>query len=285
MSEGARFGFVQFEFPWALGPTDGRYVLRAGGGAAPGEAEHVVVLATLGAPERRRLARGRRPHRAAPEPSPAPVATARATVIRAAPLEGADAVRAWLEEDPARRAADALAVLGRVVAAHRVASADPHVLEPGREQALVVRIGHGAGEEVAEGRWAQATTLPPPRGRRERRSSALRPQERLAALLAGRERPLACEELLLRARLDLDHAREREAALQLEAALAAALAELAGDGDLGARRAELAEHREALAAVAAAARTRPLAPAQRDTVALVLGRLEAALRARAAARR
>ena len=55
----------------------------------------------------------------------------------------------------------------------------------------------------------------------------LHPQARLAAVLGARERPLACEELALRARLDLDHGREREAALQLLVALDAALAELA----------------------------------------------------------
>ncbi len=284
MSEGAGFGFVQFEFPWALGPTDGRYVVRAGGEESPGEPEHVIVLATLGAPERRRLLRGRRPEPVAPEPAPTPVSTARATVIRAAPLERPDAVRAWMGEDPEGRAGAALAVLGRVLAAHRVATADPHVREPGREHALVVRIGHGAGEAVAEGRWAEAVTLPPPRGRRGKRSSALRPQERLAALLAGRERPLACEELILRARLDLDHEREREAALQLDAALGTALAELPEGGELGARRTELETRGDAVRAAAKTARTGPLSAAERTAIAEALARLEAALRARAAAR-
>lgn len=276
-----RFGFVQFEFPWALGPPDGRYVLRSG---APVRAEHVVVIATLGAPERRRLLAGRRPAQAAPEPDPEPVPTARATVIRAEPLDGEAAARAWIAGDPDVRVAEALAVLGAVIAAHRVAAADPHVREPGREQALVVRVGHGAGEQVADGRWSEAVALPPPRGRRARRTSALRPQERLAALLAGRERALACEELVLRARLDLDYGREREAALQLDAALTAALAELPREGELGRRRAELSEARKAVAKAAEAARGGELASAQRETVTATLGRLEAALRARAAAR-
>src|SRR5438094_257767 len=43
------------EFPWELGPPDGRYLLRAQAG---GEAEHVVVLATLAA-GRRGPGRGR----------------------------------------------------------------------------------------------------------------------------------------------------------------------------------------------------------------------------------
>ena len=49
--------------------------------------------------------------------------------------------------------------------------------------------------------------------------------------MCGRDAVLACEELTLRARGDLDRGRDREAALQLEAALSAALAELAGLGD------------------------------------------------------
>jgi len=38
------FIFIQLEFPWALGPADGRYLLRAGAEAEP---ERVLVLGTL----------------------------------------------------------------------------------------------------------------------------------------------------------------------------------------------------------------------------------------------
>ena len=38
------FVFIQFEFPWALGPADGRYLLRR---ASDGEPERVVVVETL----------------------------------------------------------------------------------------------------------------------------------------------------------------------------------------------------------------------------------------------
>src|SRR5204862_1608119 len=61
---------------------------------------------------------------------------------------------------------------------------------------------------------------------RRRRADALRPSERLAAVLAGREAIDVCETLLLRARADLDHGRPREAALQLRIGLDALLAEL-----------------------------------------------------------
>ena len=35
------FIFIQMEFPWALGPPDGRYLIRGEAGAEP---ERVVVL-------------------------------------------------------------------------------------------------------------------------------------------------------------------------------------------------------------------------------------------------
>ena len=67
----------------------------------------------------------------------------------------------------------------------------------------VVRVGYGTGEGLAEGRWENAFEVPLPAQRR-RRTQALRPQERLAAVLAGREPIDLCEPLLLRARADLD---------------------------------------------------------------------------------
>ena len=121
---------------------------------------------------------------------------------------------------------------------------------------------------------------------RERRSKVLHPQARLAAVMNGRERPLACEELTLRARLDLDHGRERESALQLLVALDAALAELPADpvaALLAERIDELRAQRDAVTAAAQTALAGGLSEAQRETVAFALGRIEAALRARAVA--
>ncbi len=93
------------------------------------------------------------------------------------------------------------------------------------EHALVVRVGYGDGDQVAEGRYAAAYELPrKPRGSRKREDLA--PAERLAAIVGGREEQLACEELVLRARADLDAGRPREAALQTRIALEAVLAEL-----------------------------------------------------------
>ena len=282
-----RFRVVQFEFPWELGPQDGRYTIREHLGEAPG---HVLVLRTLGAPERRLLPRRReraRPVQAPPELPPEPVATSRATLIDTAALAGAEAAASWLAAaDVDALAADALARLNRVLHAHRVAAADPHAREVALAQALVVRVGFGDGERVADGRWDQARELPRASGAPLRpRAAALRSHERLAALLAGRDAALACEELALRARLDVSARRWREAALGLRAALEAALAELEpwrDSGGLAPRLAELRERGESVRAVADAALQGGLDDEQIALVEAVLGRLEAALRARAA---
>jgi len=243
------------------------------------------VIATLGAPERR-LLRGRRARDAEPEPPPAAVTTGRATVIAATELGGRQAAERWLREaDGEEEAAAALAVLNRALHLHRTASADPAAHGVAREQCLVVRVGIGQGEQVADGRWARALELPLPR-RHTRRSAALRPQERLAALLGGRDAPLACEELALRARADVEAGRTREAALQLLPALDAALAELSPwveRAGLAERLAELKTLRPAVAAAYERALQGGLDDETVEQVYSALGRVEAALRARTAA--
>jgi len=241
----------------------------------------VLVLATLGAPERRWL-RGRRPKTASP--GPAPVTTSRVTLVTAQPLDGAADAERWLRAAGDAEADAAIAVLNRVLHLHRAATADPHVREVRREQAMVVRVGFGEGEQVADGRWREALELPPGRPS-TRRTAALRPQERLAALLGGRDAALACEELVLRARQDADAGRRREAALQLDAALTAALAELepwAPRADLAARLAELRELQPGVRAAAQAALEGGVDDEADAALRHALERLEAALRARTA---
>jgi hypothetical protein len=214
------------------------------------------------------------------------VSTGRATVIDvSAPLTDAAGARDWLSNAGEDELAADLAVLNRALHAFRLVTADPYLHPVGRQQALVARIGWGAGEQVAEGLWSDARELTA-RGGRERRSKVLQPQARLAAVMNGRERALACEELTLRARLDLDHGREREAALQLLVALDAALAELPADpvaAVLGERIDELRSQRDAIVAAAQAALAGRLSDAHTESVASTLGRIEAALRARAVA--
>jgi hypothetical protein len=236
------FLFLQLEFPWELGPPDGRYLLRAGEQA---DAEHVVVLGTHGAkrhpPPRGalRIAAPRSGARRRPveaEPEPAPVATARATIVDPVSVSAERQAKAWLAElDGEREVLAAVAVLNRVLHLHRIAAADGYQHEVSPEQALSIRAGWGEGEQVADGVWTHAVELPwRGRGgvRRKRigdRAAALRPQERLAVMLGGRGDALLCEELVLRARVDLDQARLAHAAIELNGAYAAALAELPGE--------------------------------------------------------
>ncbi len=285
MSGPRQFRFVQFEFPWELGPEPGRYSIRSHVGEGP---SHVLVLRTLGAPERHVLRRRRRAKEAPPLPDPEPVVTSRATLVDTDALDDPGAAAQWLKAaDLDRAAGEAAHRLNQVLHAHRVASADPHCHEVTVGQALVVRVGHGEGEDVAEGRWSDALELPRPSEATRLRPAraALRPQERLAALLGGRDAELACEELALRARADVDAGRLREAALQLDVAVAAAVAELEPWRErpmVPVRLDALREQREAIGAVAGAALQGGLDAEQAGTVREGLRRLEAALRARTA---
>jgi hypothetical protein len=277
-----RFGFVQWEFAGHLGPDAGRYPVRRFAGD---DVREIVVIGGLEAPRRSLVPHRRSRAKAVSGPSVEPVEVTRATVIDATPLYDRDAAEAWLERAAGERregvVAGALAVLNRAVAGHRVAAADPLLADADPARALVTRVGYGIGEQVAEGEWEAARELPRPRDR----ARALVPQQRLAALLGGRDVALACEELALRARADLDAGREREAAMQLHVALEAAVAELEswrGRGDLAARIDELSGLRDGVAAVANAAIQGGLAPEAAGEVERSLGRLEAALRARSA---
>jgi hypothetical protein len=275
---------VQFEFAWPLGPEPGRYSIREHLGEG---IRWILVLRVLGAPERRLLPRRSRARDAPAAPPPSAVVTSRATLVDTVALDGSEAAQSWLRgADLDALAGEGLARLNRVLHAQRVAAADPFTREVALSRAIVVRVGYGDGEHVADGRWERALELPSGRERSVRRRVSLRPQERLAAVLAGRDPVLACEEMVLRARSDLDAERWREAALQLGVALDAALAELEPWRDqagLGARLGELAGRRAEVQSAAAAALQGGLEPAQIEVVRAVLGRVEAALRARTAA--
>ncbi len=241
----------------------------------------MLVVATLGAKRRKRFRR--RTRAADPNAQATAVEVGRATLIDARPLGGDPA--AWLRGvDCEAEALAGLAVINSVLQRHRIVAADPaaHVIAPG--QALVLRVGVGAGEEVASGRWSSAAEVMLSSGR-QRREAALSPQERLAAVLSGRDVILACEELALRARADVDACRWREAAFQLDCALRAAVAELAswaGQGNLDERIALLAKAAEQTAESAQTALIGGLSSQQIASLEESLLVLEAALRARTA---
>jgi hypothetical protein len=218
-----RFPFVQLELAGTVGLESGRYLAH--------EPERVLVVAVAGAPPpaRRRLRRAK-PRDSDPDPSPPTVPLTTLTVVRPEPLGNADAAREWLQDlraEPEAVEAEvsaALAVVNRAVHAHRSAAMDPAIPDVSPEAALALRIGFGVGDEMADGRFESAVEIPRSE-RRQRRAEALRPQERVAAVLGGRETVPSCEPLLLRARGDLDSGRVREAALQLRVGLEALLAE------------------------------------------------------------
>jgi hypothetical protein len=238
----------------------------------------VLVLRTLGAPERRRL-RGRRSH-AVEDSEPEPVPTARATIVRARGYGSSADADGWLSRmraEPESAAAElewGIHLLNRARHAHRTAAADPYLGDVSAGQALVTRLGYGSGEAVAEGRFAAALQLPAAGTRRVRRSMES-PDERFAAILGGRERPLVAEELVLRARADLDAGRMREAALEARTALAALLAEHepAPEDDLRA-------HEEDLDRAAAAALGGDVDQASVAEVAAAVAVMERSLRRR-----
>lgn len=196
------------------------------------------MLRTLGAKQRRLLG-GRRP-KAVDGGEPEAVPTTRATVVSAKPFASAEEADAWLGELRSDRdrmdevLGDAEREVNLALRAHRVCSADASVRDITAERALVARVGYGSGEEVADAHWTRAYEVPPDR-RRRKRADMLAPQERLAAILGGREQIEPGEELLLRARSDLDAGRPREAALQARVALEA----LAVDLDLSNLRSQV----------------------------------------------
>jgi hypothetical protein len=126
---------VQLEFGLLLGPPDGRYLTRAEPDA-PTEA--VLVLSTLGSPERRRL--GGRRARAIEEAEPTPVPTSRVTVVRPEPFDSRARASAWLA----------------ALRDDRECRADPYIADVSEERSLAARIGFGRGDAVADGRFGAA---------------------------------------------------------------------------------------------------------------------------------
>jgi hypothetical protein len=206
----------------------------------------VIVVRTLGARERRRM-RGRRPSAVADATEPEPVPTSRITLVRAQPFGSAAEAQEWLVRLRGDRDAldaeieRALVDLNAILRAQRAAAADPYARDVDRATANVVRVGYGSGDQVADGHFEAAYEVPD-RPARVKRTVALQPQERLAAILNGSSPVLAAEELVLRARADIAAGRFREAALQARIGLEALLSERPEDaGRLEPHRARIAD--------------------------------------------
>ncbi len=202
-------------------------------------------------------------------------------------FSSADRAEPWLAGLKGDRASRDAAVaadsrtLNEVLHAYRLAAGDPYTQAVASRHALAVRLGYGSGDEVAAGRLSAALELPPPdrlAGARRAHSS----DERLVAMLAGREQPLVAEELVLRARADAAAGRLREAALQCRIALEALLAEASMLPDGSAARGRLTQHRAAVADAANAALQGPLSQALEDAVGTTIDQMDVLLRRRAA---
>jgi hypothetical protein len=243
-------------------------------------------VATLGAPPRRRWRRARA-QPAEPEAAPEPLSLTRVTVVKAEELERSAEATGWLErmtrDDEAAAAFvdGALRLVNRALHAYATAAQDPYGHEVSPAHAAALRIGYGEGEQVAEGQWSEARELAR-REPRRRRAASLQPQERVAAVLGGHQRVEASETLLLRARLDLDQGRDREAALQLRAGLSALLAEVAPE--VGAAHEEdlaaLREREPEVERLASAALRGEAEPGGQRLIADTLARCERVLRRR-----
>ncbi len=280
------FGFTQLDFAGTLAVGDGRYVLRES------KRERVLVLATLGAPPPPRRRR-RRAKEAGAGDDPAPLPLTRATLVRAfEQFAAAEDALAWVETSVAAEDAidalieEAIGVLNQALHAHAVASSDPQPQALTPRLAVAARVGYGSGAEVADGQFSAAREIDVRTAggsRRQQHAEEMRPQERLAAVLGGRERFDACETLILRVRADLDAGRIREAALQLRVGLEAVLAELRGavpdpghDEDMAA----LASHRHEAGELANAALAGDLDSTQRKNLEDVTAICERILRRR-----
>jgi hypothetical protein len=248
----------------------------------------VIAVKTIGASLKRqgigRRTSRRRPSQAEPGDEVEPVSVTRVTVIRGQAFEDGAAAQQWFAgcrdaEAAFREVAEALRLLNHAIHAHRVSAADPYVGDVSLRSVRRIRLGYGTGDELVEGRWREAYTVPPAVTRGGRRRM-LAPEEQLARILGGRRPTHPSEDLLLRARLDFDQGRMRAAALQADAACAALAAELRDDE--AARQAfdAVRAHGEPLARHATAARDRDLGDDEVSELGEVLVEMERVARRR-----
>ena len=237
------FPFVQFEFTHALGPDPGRYVLSGEAGDAGttsaqgiGNADLMLVqvVGARAASEGGIIRRRTRVARAGKDTDPVPLALV--MVIRATAKAGSDrdaqALLRKLDSSEVEQEtwiAAALDDLNLAIRAYRAASVDPYVTEVTRVDPRRVRIGYGTGAEVHDGDWSAAITVPAPRAPRLSRGDRLGPTEAVAGVLSRRAFALDCEDLAMRALLDVDRGRTRAAAVQLRAAFELFWAEISNE--------------------------------------------------------
>lgn len=226
--------FAQLDFAGALPLPDGRYLVRP-----PGEPEadpDVLALRTLGAERSSSRRRRGKPVPLEREPGASPLPLSRLTLIKALPFEDEEAAADWLrqvgsdDELAASLTAEAARTANRALLAHRVAAPDAYAADLHPQEAVSVRFGYGSGQEVAEGRWSEALELPDSqrRGLRAQVMDGVGAQERIAAVLGGRDQVRPDESLLIDAERAAEEGRPELALITLGAALEA-LARAGGD--------------------------------------------------------
>jgi hypothetical protein len=277
----ASFPFVQMEFTHALGPPPGRYVLRdtdAPLTANEPEADVAgtadILLVQLRAAEATRTRRRRRdaaPAVSADEGAPEVSVIVATVVLSTQPLASSDEARGLMaaletsEEERESLTKVAIARVNQAIAAFRVASADPYIVEITRADPRAIRVGHGPADLLYSGRWEAAVTVPQTKSGRVPRSAQNMPTQAMSMILGGLAKSLEGEELVLRAVLDLEQGRWRGAAVGLWSAVGLLLSELDGE-ELPARvhrgLDHLVEVRDEMRQLAAAANERPLVLAE-----------------------
>lgn len=219
--------FAQLDLAGALALGDGRWLIRP-----PGEPEadpDVLVIRRLGAVRAGSRLRKGRPVPLAVEPEPEPVPITRLTVIKALPFADETSAREWLEtvltdDEVAGGLLDEVAAtVNRALLAYRVAAPDAYAADLNPSTALAVRFGYGTGQEVADGKWSAAAELAEARRRSIRAEviDGVGAQERIAAVLGGRDEVGPEESLLVDAERAAAQGRTRLAALTLGLAIEA----------------------------------------------------------------
>jgi hypothetical protein len=219
--------FAQLDFAGAPSLAEGRYLARPVGDT---EAKpDVMVVRQLGAARAGKRLRKGKPVPLESEPGAEPLPLSRLTLIKARPFESEASAADWLDQVLESEAiATALirevsTALNRAILAYRVSAPDAYASDLNPADAQAVRFGYGTGQEVAEGRWTAASELPEGRRRSLRAEviDGVGAQERIAAVLGGRDEIGPAESLLVDAERATAEGRLALAAITLGAAVEA----------------------------------------------------------------
>lgn len=219
--------FAQLDLAGALALGDGRWLIRPPGD--PQADPDVLVIRRLGAVRAGSRLRKGKPVPLEAEPAPDPVPITRLTLIKALPFSDEAGAREWLDtvladdEVAGGLLGEVAATVNRALLAYRVAAPDAYAADLSPSTALAVRFGYGTGQEVSDGKWSAASELAEGRRRSIRAEviDGVGAQERIAAVLGGRDEIRPEESLLVDAEREAAQGRRPLAALNLGLAIEA----------------------------------------------------------------